>query len=135
MALPILDTNVILRHLLGDDAQQSPRSTALLMQIEQGSLRVRVTDIVIFETVFTLHRRYHLAKKDIAAAVLPLLQLRGIVLPGKRQYEEVFRLFIDLNLPFADAYHAVFAERIGERQVISFDRHFDLIPGIERVEP
>lgn len=135
MPLPLLDTNVILRHLLGDDPAQSPRATALLMQVEQGTLRVRTTDIVIFETVFTLQRRYHLAKKDIAAAVLPLLQLRSMMLPGKRQYEEVFQLFIDLDLPFADAYHAVFAKRAGERQIVSFDRHFDSIPDIERIEP
>lgn len=135
MLLPLLDTNVILRHLLGDDSIQSPRATTLLMQVEQGSLRVRTTDIVVFETVFTLERRYRLTKKDIAAAVLPLLRLRGIVLPGKRHYEEVFELYINLDLPFADAYHAALVKRAGERQVISFDRHFDQIPGIERIEP
>lgn len=135
MPLPFLDTNVILRHLLGDDPAQSSRATAFLMQVEQGSLRVRITDIVVFETVFTLQRRYHLAKKDIAAAILPLLQLRSVVLPGKRQYEEIFELFVDLDLPFADAYHAVFAKRAGERQIVSFDRDFDRIPGVERIEP
>lgn len=135
MALPLLDTNVILRHLLGDDPTQSPRATAFLMQVEQGTLRVQTTDIVVFETVFTLQRRYRLEKKDIAAAVLPLLQLRSIVLPGKRQYEDVFKLFVDLDLPFADAYHAVLAKRAGERQIVSFDRDFDRIPGVERIEP
>lgn len=135
MPLPLLDTNVILRHLLADDADQSPRATAFLDQVEQAGLRVRTTDIVVFEVVFTLERRYHLTKKDIAAAVLPLLQLRNVVLPGKRQYEEVFDLYINLDLPFADAYHAVLARRSGEPQVVSFDRHFDQIPGVERIEP
>jgi uncharacterized protein len=135
MPLPFLDTNVILRHLLADDPKQSPRATAFLMQVEEGSVRVRTADTVVFEAVFTLERRYRLAKAQISEALLPLLQLSGIVLPGKRQYEDVFALYVDLDLPFADAYDAVLAKRAEEPQVVSFDRHFDRIPGITRIEP
>jgi uncharacterized protein len=133
--LPFLDTNVILRHLLADDPEQSPRATAFLTRVEEGSVRVRTADTVVFEAVFTLERRYRLAKEKIREALLPLLQLSGIVLPGKRQYEEVFALYVKLDLPFADAYDAVLAKRSEEPQVVSFDRHFDRIPGITRIEP
>ncbi len=135
MPLPFLDTNVVLRHLLADDPEQSPRATAFLLQVEEGSVRVRTADTVVFEAVFTLERRYRLAKQRISNALLPLLQLPGIALPGKRQYDEVFSLYVELDLPFADAYHAVLAKRSEEPQVISFDRHFDRIPGITRIEP
>lgn len=135
MPVPFLDTNVILRHLLADDPEQSPRATAFLMQVEEGSVRVCTADTVVFEAVFTLERRYRLTKDRIREALLPLLQLSGVVLPGKRQYEDVFSLYVELDLPFADAYHAVLAKRSEEPQVVSFDRHFDRIPGITRIEP
>jgi hypothetical protein len=39
---------------------------------------------VIFETVFTLQRVYRQKEAAIGDALLPLLELPGIMLPGKR---------------------------------------------------
>ena len=58
MALMFLDTNILLRHLLQDHPEQSPRATAYLARIEEGELRARIADAVIFETVFALQRHY-----------------------------------------------------------------------------
>jgi predicted nucleic acid-binding protein len=100
MALPFLDTNVLLRHLLQDHPQQSPRSTAYLARVERGEIKVRTADTVVFETVFTLQRQYGVPKEDIRDNLLPILELPGIVLPGKRRLRKVFDLYVDLNLPF-----------------------------------
>ncbi len=135
MALPFLDTNILLRHLLADHPEHSPRATAFLTRVERGELQVRTADTVVFETVFTLQRHYHQPKDAIRDALLPLLELPGIVLPGKRRYRKVFDLYIQLNVPFADAYHAVLVERLKLDSIVSFDRDFDRVPGITRVEP
>jgi predicted nucleic acid-binding protein len=135
MAIPLLDTNVILRHLLGDHPEQSPRATAYLRQVEQGQVRVRTSELVVFEAVFTLERHYRLPKKRVRDSLLPLLELPGIVLPGKQRLREAFDLYVQLNLPFADAYHAALMRRLGAEEMVSFDREFDRIPDIRRVEP
>jgi predicted nucleic acid-binding protein len=135
MALPFLDTNVLLRHLLQDHPQQSPRSTAYLARVEHGEIKVRTSDTVVFEMVFTLQRQYGVSKADIRDNLLPLLELPGIVLPGKRRLRKVFDLYVDLNLPFADAYHVALMQRLGLRHIISFDKEFSRVPGVTRVEP
>jgi predicted nucleic acid-binding protein len=135
MALPFLDTNVLLRHLLQDHPQQSPRSTAYLARVEHGEIKVRTADTVVFETVFTLQRQYGVSKEEIRDNLLPLLELPGIVLPGKRRLRKVFDLYVDLNLPFADAYHVALMQRLGLRHIISFDKEFNRVPGVTRVEP
>ena len=135
MALPFLDTNVLLRHLLQDHPQQSPRSTAYLARVEHGEIKVRTADTVIFETVFTLQRQYGVPKADIRDNLLPLLELPGIVLPGKRRLRKVFDLYVDLNLPFADAYHVALMQRLGLRHIVSFDKEFNRVPGVTRAEP
>lgn len=127
-----LDTNVILRHLLADNPEQSAKATAYLTRVEQGEIQARTADTVIFETVFTLERFYHQPKDKIRQALLPLIDLAGIILPGKRCYRQVFDLYVTLNLPFADAYHTVLAKRFQSSAVVSFDKHFDRIPGITR---
>ena len=135
MALPFLDSNVLLRHLLQDHPQQSPRSTAYLARVEHGEIKVRTADTVVFETVFTLQRQYGVPKEDIRDNLLPLLELPGIVLPGKRRMRRVFDLYVDLNLPFADAYHVALMQRLGLRHIVSFDKEFNRVPGVTRVEP
>jgi predicted nucleic acid-binding protein len=135
MAPPFLDTNILLRHLLQDHPQQSPHATAYLERIEQGEIQVRTADTVIFEIVFTLQRRYGQSKVTIQQAVLPLLELPGILLPGKRRFRRVFDLYVKLNISFADAYHAVLMQQEGLEEIIAFDREFDRIPHLRRTEP
>lgn len=130
-----LDTNIILRHLLADHPEQSPKATAYLAQVERGEIQVRTAETVIFEAVFTLERYYHHPKAQIREALLPLLELPGVILPGKRLFRQVFDWYVDLNLPFADAYHAALARRFRIDEIVSFDKHFERIPGIKRIEP
>ena len=133
--LPFLDTNVFLRHLRQDHPDYSPRATAYLARIENGELKVRIADTVIFETVFTLQRAYRQAKADIRDALWPLIDLPGIVLPGKRRYGKVFAYYVDDNISFADAFHAVLMEGHHLSEIVSFDREFDRIRTIRRIEP
>ncbi|MCL5025205.1 MAG: PIN domain-containing protein [Chloroflexi bacterium] len=130
-----LDTNIILRHLLEDHPEQSPRATAYLQRVENGEIELRTADTVVFEAVFTLQRHYRQPKERIREAVLPLIELPGIILPGKRRFRRVFDLYVDLNLSFADAYHAVLMEHLRLDEIITFDRGFDRVGGVKRLEP
>ena len=134
MTLPFLDTNIFLRHLLHDDPTQSPKASAFLKRIEEGVVKVRTADTVIFETVFTLQKTYRQPKTAIRDSFLPLLELPGIMLPNKRRYRKVFSLYVEKNLPFADAYHAVLMEQLNMREIVTFDTDFDRIEGITRVK-
>lgn len=134
MAPPFLDTNILLRHLRQDDPRLSPKATAIVSRIEQGELTVRTSDTVIFETVFTLQRSYVQPKDAIAEALLALLELTGIVLPGKRAYRKIFELYRSTPLGFADCYHVVQMQRLGMSEILSFDTDFDHVPGIQRRE-
>lgn len=128
-----LDTNILLRHLLQDDPLQSPKATAFLKTVEEGKMVVATSDTVVFETVFLLERHYKRPKDKIRSSLLPILELPGIALPSKRRLGKVFDLYVDLGLPFADAHHAVLMERMGLKQIVSFDEDFDRVPGITRV--
>jgi predicted nucleic-acid-binding protein len=133
--LPFLDTNILLRHLLQDDAGQSPRATAYIHRIAAGTQRVRIAETVIFEAVFTLQRGYHIPKGDIAAVLLPLIEIPGMVLPGKTRFRNAFAYYVTLNISFGDAYHAALMKSLNLNEVVSFDREFNRVPGITRLEP
>ena len=95
MAQLFFDTNILLRHLLQDHPDHSPRATAFIQQIEQGERQVVLSDIVVFETVFLLERRYRQPRAKIQELVLDFLELPGVTLPGKRRYRTVFALYVN----------------------------------------
>ena len=130
-----LDTNVLLRHLTQDEPHQSPRATALLARIERDELSVRIADTIVFETVFTLERVYRASKSAIREQLGALLSLPGIELPAKSRLARVFDTYAGLNISFADAYHAVLAESLGLSEIYSWDRDFDRVAWLRRLEP
>jgi predicted nucleic acid-binding protein len=135
MAQQFLDTNILLRHFLHDHPDHSTRASTFLARIERGELQVRISDIIVFECVFLLERRYKQPRTTVRELVLGFLALPGVILPGKRRLRRVFDLYVGRNIAFADAYHAVLMGQISIAEIVSFDREFDRVPGIRRVEP
>ena len=104
MSAPLLDTNVLLRHIVADVPEQASRATALLARIEQGELSACLAHTVVFETVYTLQRFYRVPRPAIRDAVLPVIELPGIVLPGKTSYRQIFDWYVAfpaLSFPIA----------------------------------
>lgn len=134
-ALPFLDTNVFLRHLVQDHPDHSPRATLYFYRIEHGRPRVETTATVVFETVFTLQSFYKHPRPLIRDNALPMLELSGIQLAGKRRFRRAFTLYTSTNLSFADCLHVAIAEARKAPEFVSFDRGLDRIPGLNRIEP
>ncbi|WP_321416679.1 PIN domain-containing protein [uncultured Desulfobacter sp.] len=57
-----IDTNVLLRYLLEDDAEQFRKAVKLI----SGQEKVLVTDVVLVETIWTLRgEKYQLKKPEL----------------------------------------------------------------------
>ena len=98
-------------------------------------MRVRITDTVVFETAYVLEGPYGWGREPIRAALTPVIAFDGVILTDKEIYPDVFALYVSRrSLSFADCHHAVLARNLGTG-IISFDRGFDRIPGITRIEP
>ena len=130
-----LDTNVLVRYFTTDDEAQAGKALALLMRVEAGEERVETSPIVLFETVYALQRLYHTPKARIRDLLLPLLDLRGLHLPGKAICAAALDLYVENNISFADAYNARYLRSRGIHEIYSWDKDFDAIEGISRVEP
>ncbi len=71
-----IDTNVLLRYLLDDDAKQSKKASAIIT----GSDTVLITDIVLTETIWTLKgKKYKLDKESIIKVINTLFAEPNII--------------------------------------------------------
>jgi predicted nucleic acid-binding protein len=133
---PLLDTNVLIRHVTRDNLILSPLATAYFGRIERGEVEARITDTVVLETVYVLESVYKVPRPDIRDQLVYLLELPAIRYPGRKRVREIFDLYVNRpSLSFADCLHAVLVIRQGLGGIVSFDRGFDRVPGLTRFEP
>lgn len=64
-----IDTNVLLRYLLGDDQAQTAKAEKLV----NGKEQVLITDVVLVETIWTLKGKKYQLKKSALLAVIQAL--------------------------------------------------------------
>ena len=66
-----IDTNVLLRYLLEDDAEQFEKVVRLI----SGQQKVLVTDVVLVETIWTLRgKKYRLKKPELVTVIQSLFE-------------------------------------------------------------
>ncbi|MBI2909081.1 MAG: PIN domain-containing protein [Chloroflexi bacterium] len=130
-----LDTNVLLRYLTADDMEKAGRAMALLSKVERSEEKVAVSPMVIFETVFTLQKRYGVPRERIRASLGDIISLRGLDLPNKYLYGRALELYGSKNISFADAFNAAYMESREIFEIYSWDTDFDGLEGLTRLEP
>ena len=135
--VPLIDTDVIIRLLTGDDLEKQARARTLFQRIEAGEVIVFAPITTIADCVYVLSSPslYKLPRAEVVGLLLPILRLRGFRVQDRRAVLKALDLYAATALDFGDAYLAASMQRMGSRTVYSFDRDFDRIKGIQRVEP
>ncbi len=130
-----VDTNVIIRFLTGDPPGIAAQARALFAAVGRGEIVLILDEIVVAETVWVLSSFYHHPPADIARTLLQLLVHPGLEVPGKAALLQALNLFGRRNVDFADALVAVHMQQQGVADIYSFDRHFDRVRSIRRIDP
>ncbi|MGV6809899.1 MAG: PIN domain-containing protein [bacterium] len=142
-----IDTNVLLRHLLQDDPEQSAKASLLIEQAD----KVLITDIVLIETIWTLlGKKYQAQRRDIIKLINDLLSERAIQFENPQAVWAALRDFQEdrphydtngrkLKLPdFADTLMINKAKLIAKRDnealiIYTFDKGAARINGVKEV--
>lgn len=130
-----IDTNILLRYLTGDDPEKFERCKDLFKRAFEKKIALLTSDMVIAELVWTLHSFYNVPKEEIIEKVTIIVNTPNLKIPNKKLISQVLALFSQKNIDYIDAYNAVFMKRYGCAQIFSYDKDFDRIEDIKRVEP
>lgn len=129
--IAFVDTNVLVRHLVGDPPEQARRATAALAEAE----RLLVTDVVVAECVFVLESFYEAPREQVATALRALLALPSVVVHDAPVLRRALELYELDRLHFAEAQLVAAAEASGVGRVLSFDRALRRVASIVWWEP
>jgi predicted nucleic acid-binding protein len=130
-----LDTNVLMRYFTDDDPVKARSALTLIERVERGEERVVITPPVIFEVIFLLERSYKIPKARVRDMVREVLALRDLQLAEKTICRRALDLFVQENISYPDAYNAIWMQQKGVTEVYSWDREFDRVSALVRVEP
>jgi predicted nucleic-acid-binding protein len=119
----LLDANVLLRFVLGDDASQSPKAHAFMRRLESALELAELEDVVIAETIWVLEKRAKVPRFEIVRTLSDLLAFPGIRYRGKRVGLEALTFFGSTNCDIADCLLAARAKS-RRAKVVSFDQDF-----------
>ncbi len=130
-----IDTNVLVRLLIDDDARQAAAARALLRRAELAGESLLVLNAVLLECEWVLRSRYKLAPADIAQAFAALLETEVLNVEDLGVIEEALSLWGQLpRAGFADCLHCASAMGLG-LQFATFDVGASKLPGALLVPP
>ena len=124
----LIDTNVILRYLLGDHAEFSPKAEAFMLAVSEGKKKADIMDVVIVECIYVMSRYYQIPKSEIVEKLSGILNFSGIVNIGKSETLEALLKYKDSNIDIVDCILAAHSSH--SRIVVSFDKDLKKLKAI-----
>jgi len=116
--MPSLDTNCLLRWLLGD----IPEQTALVTALVNSGEDIAVADAALIETIFVLEKLKKISRETIEKAVTAVIQKDAIVC-NREIFIEVLPIYTGHpKLSFVDCYLEVLARRTETAPLLTFDK-------------
>ena len=115
-----LDTNVLVRYVMQDDARQSPRATRLIESLsaeEPGFVPV----VTLVELTWVLSGSYGLDRAQVAQVLESLLRSKELVVDRAELVAQALKRFISAGADFVDALIERIAADAGCPATMTFD--------------
>lgn len=116
-----LDTNVLVRYIMQDDARQSPLATTLVESLT-AETQGFVPLVAVVELAWVLTSCYALNRAQIVTAFEALLRTKELMLENAEVVWRAVRVYRDSSADFADCLVERSAAAAGCERTMTFDR-------------
>lgn len=130
-----IDANIILRFLTNDLPDQANRAGILLKKLEQRREKVFLPDLILADIIWVLEGYYKQPRERIRDLIITILSLPGLIFSNKDIAFNALDIYVENKIDWTDAFTASQMIAQGITEIFSFDKHFDQIKGITRIEP
>src|SRR2546430_9480744 len=127
-----LDTNVLVRLLIEDDAAQTRRARKLVDTATVEGGKVLVSLPVLLETEWVLRGRYELPPEAILGLFRAALEARGLAVEDEAAVEEALFNWQDRPSRVSDCLIMAHNRQLGCRLTATFDAQAARLPGASK---
>ncbi|MBK7899891.1 MAG: type II toxin-antitoxin system VapC family toxin [Azonexus sp.] len=128
-----IDTNVLVRYLVRDDAVQFALARDLILGAVASGEAILISLPVVLETEWVLRSRYRRNKADVAGALADLLESRELSFEAEESLEEALYAWKGSTADFADCLIAAHQRRLGAKTTWTFDALAARLSGMSRL--
>jgi predicted nucleic-acid-binding protein len=130
-----IDTNIFIRFLTDDISEKAGACEELFKKAIEKHESLFTTDLVVAEIVWVLESYYELPKEEIQDKVEKILNTPNLICPRKELILNALIMYSEKNIDYIDAVNALILKERGIEELYSYDKHFDRIEGLTRLEP
>jgi len=127
----VVDASVVIRFLTEDDPKKAQKFSQLLTS---NKVKLEITDVTFAEIFWTLKSFYKAEKTKTLDALNSLIN-EPAVMCNFEILQKTIELLINHNISLIDAYTATWAKKFSQGEVLSYDKDFDKLDSITRLEP
>lgn len=124
-----LDTNVLVRYLVEDHAEQLAQVRQLLDQASLDGQPLFVPVTVLLELEWVLRSACRLAKAEVVLALRRLSRVEEMSVDCEQAVGSALDLYRLSSVDFADCLHLAIAAQAGESPLCTFDRALGRLTG------
>jgi len=130
----LVDTNVLLRFITGEPADQASQVARLFEAADSGKARITVLPMILADAVYVLTGFYGHSRSKTAEVLAHLLSSPGFHSEENGKMVHALKLFGAGKLDFADCYLAAIS--IADSQtLVSYDRELGKLHGVKVRRP
>ena len=129
--MPTLDTNVLVRLLVGDDLRQAAHAEALARKSAAAGEALFVPLTVTLELEWVLRSRYRFSKDAVLATLVNLLETREIEFQDEGSVERALFFYRSKNAYFAECLHLGCAATHARLPLVTFDAQAARLDGAQ----
>jgi predicted nucleic-acid-binding protein len=125
----LLDTNLIVRHLVQDDQRHAKVAARLFEACDRGDVVLLVLPAVVAECVFVLESFYQFPRADIARVIAALVSSPGVELADAAIHLDALDRYGRTRVHFVDCTIAATAAALA-LPVATFDSDYKRFPDV-----
>ena len=119
-----LDTDTVLRLLLGDDPVQSPAVERLWLKARKDQTNLFISDIVLVDIAWVLESQLKFSRHEIADILDQIFETELVVVSSAPTLDRALTAYRGGRASFADYLIREHAKLAGATKVVTFDRSF-----------
>ncbi|OGL44089.1 MAG: hypothetical protein A2161_16935 [Candidatus Schekmanbacteria bacterium RBG_13_48_7] len=133
--MKFIDTSIFIRYLTDDIPEKAEACERLFRKTVALNEELITTELIIAEIIWVLESYYEITKEDVREKVEKILNTPNLRCENKDLILRALAIYSEKNIDYVDAYNAVFMKDHDLDRIYSYDKHYDRVDGITRVEP
>ena len=123
----LIDTNVILRYLLDDHPDHSPKALRFMKDVSKGKKKAEILDPVLMECIYVMEKFYKIPRPIIVDRLSRIINFSGIINSNKATLVSALLTYQTQSVDIVDCLLNAYSSP--NRVVVSFDKDFEVLKG------